>query len=65
MSAVLSYFIILYQFQPVMDISYPGNTEARPDRIKYGKFLTEIEGLPDEHYETTTSQDDIWGPFRP
>ncbi|CAL8106901.1 unnamed protein product [Orchesella dallaii] len=63
-SNALSYFIILYQFQPVMDKSFPGVHPTREERIRYGQYLQNIEGLEDDHYDTTPIVGDPWDNFR-
>jgi len=47
-----------------MDKSFAGTDATRVDRFKYGKYLQNIEGLADYHFDTTPVVGDPWKNFR-
>lgn len=52
-STILSYFIIIYQFNPKLDFELPGagvDSSSEERREAAGKFLSKIEKLVDDHW---------------
>ncbi|ODN01126.1 hypothetical protein Ocin01_05567 [Orchesella cincta] len=65
-STILSYFIILAQFRPVMDY-HPTEYDENPAllRERMGRMLTIFEGVPEHHYLTTKQKSTFAPPLGP